>query len=121
MRPDMPAPYIIKDEEFNDLVQPEGVSVSRAHELELDFLKSFVTSDKVLEYGGHITCVYWEQNCTVEASCQYQAQTSDRSHTLWSKHNQNSHARNTGTDRIMWTAPCSYNCSSAVISSDFGQ
>ena len=65
-RPDMPAPHIINDEEFSDLVQRQGVSVARAHQLDLNFLKSIVTSDKVPEYGGYITSVSREQNHTVK-------------------------------------------------------
>ena len=65
-RPDMPAPHIINDEEFSDLVQRQGVSVARAHGLDLNFLKSIVTSDKVPEYGGYITSVSREQNHTVK-------------------------------------------------------
>ena len=65
MRPDMPAPQIINDEEFSNLVQCQGVIVSRAHGLDLDFLnlgnlakiptvttQSIVTSSKIHENLG---------------------------------------------------------------------
>ena len=65
-RPDMPAPHTINDEEFSDLVQGQGVSVARAHELDLEILKSIVTSDKVPEYGDHTTSVSREQNHTMK-------------------------------------------------------
>ena len=49
MRPDMPAPQIINDEESSNLVQCQGVIVSRVHGLDLDILKSIGTSSKIHE------------------------------------------------------------------------
>ena len=52
MRPDMPAPQIINDEEFSNLVQYQGVIIYRVHGLDLDFLKPIVTSPKIHENLG---------------------------------------------------------------------
>ncbi len=65
-RPDMPPLPMVDDEEQNDLMQRQHISLSRAQDLDLQFFQSIVNSVNPTEYGGHITKVSREQNHTVK-------------------------------------------------------